>query len=67
MEPDQLALCIYGSAVDADGVCLEHGETACVMTAPAAVPSLIPAQSPPGKSHRRLRVIRKARRAGAGT
>jgi hypothetical protein len=27
-----MKVCIGGGATDADGVCIEHGETACVIT-----------------------------------
>ena len=34
-KPDLMTyVCISGSQVDADGVCVEHGETACVIGVP---------------------------------
>ena len=33
MGGDSLEMCVGGSPVDSDSVCIEHGETACVITA----------------------------------
>ena len=40
-----MRLCVMGGAVGDDGVCVEHGETACVVTV-GAVP--VPAQAMAG-------------------
>lgn len=28
----QVSVCVFGGSTDAQGICLEHGESACVMT-----------------------------------
>ena len=32
-------ICVFGSAADQDGVCVEHGETACVIGLATSVPA----------------------------
>ena len=34
---DMIHLCVGGALADSDGVCTEHGETACVIGLPAIV------------------------------
>lgn len=33
MRSDRFEMCVFGSPADADGVCVEHGESACVIGA----------------------------------
>lgn len=37
--PNITYVCVSGAAADENGVCAEHGETACVIGIPEAAPS----------------------------
>jgi len=39
-------MCVFGGAADDDGICIEHGETACVVTLGRNDYSWIPAPDP---------------------
>ena len=60
-------MCVFGAPADQDGVCAEHGESACVVTAevkaePAVAATVVPPQRDSRSSFKRARSLVFARR-----